>query len=140
MPGSPASIMAFHILGPLEPGRQPRARGGSSGIDSVNDLRSHVRSRQRQRRLCPHQAHPGLRIRDVPRPRAGRALHRARQHPAGRARRRGLIGGDNVHHPSSGLLALDANHRHPVDAQQPRRPGFDAVLNVTNVRTLNQGP
>ena len=29
-----------------------RARGGSSGIDSVNERRAHAGSRQRQRRLC----------------------------------------------------------------------------------------
>lgn len=85
------------------------ARAGIAGSDSVNVARSHSASRQRHRRLCPHQPQPVLPVGKVPRVSHRGTLRRGGHHPTGRARHRGVGGSDHVHHPVPRASLIDQN-------------------------------
>jgi hypothetical protein len=94
------------------------ARAGTAGSDSVNDPRGQPCSRHRQRRFH-HTSSTGVSPYGMSRGRVDRAaLYRRRDHPAGRARRRGLVRGDQVRDAGPVLPEGDSLDRESFDSQQ----------------------
>ena len=88
--------------------------------------------------LVPHQPHRRRPVRDVPRLGGRVPLDRGGEHPTGRARRSRLIVGDHVRHPRAVPLNVNRDDSQPRHAEQPTRRVLDLVLDILNLRTLDQ--
>ena len=88
--------------------------------------------------FMPDQTQSRCPVRDVPWPGTGQTLQGDREHPTAGARRRGLIGGHDMHHPASERVRGDPLDRQTLKAKQTRSVRHQTLLNMLNVRTLEQ--
>jgi len=88
--------------------------------------------------LVPEQTQSRCAIGDIPWPGAHQTLDRDREHPTTGTGRRGLVGGHDMGHPAPERVQLDPADREAVQAKQTRGVRDRILLNMLNVRTLEQ--
>ena len=88
--------------------------------------------------LVPDQPQNPCPIRDVTRPGTDPTLECDGENPTAGARRRGLVGGHDVHHPASECVRRDAVDGKAAQVEQTRGVRDQIALNMGNSRTLKQ--